>query len=291
MNISKRLDKLVQTADKCRVLADIGCDHGYVGISAIQRGKADTVIAADVAAGPLNAARINAESEGVTDRMHFVISDGFSAIPDESGIQCAVIAGMGGILMRDILKAGRLDRFKEIRQLVLSPQSDIDLVRRHVIEVMHGKIVCEHVMFDEGKYYFILDVRLNDNSGDGCVTDDKTETRPVLNTEDDTDSTKAGHQNVYRGSASGHEAYDEAEYYYGKNISDDSVGTYIDYLHFRQKISEKARKAAAAGGSCSGRIKAAELGRQLEYIQTILSRYALNYPAEAGEKEELKRHD
>lgn len=278
MNISRRLDKLIQTAVCCTVLADIGCDHGYVGISALKSGKADRVIAADVAEGPLSAARINAAAEGVSDRMDFVLSDGFKAISSGAGIQCAVIAGMGGILMRDILKNGGLGRFKELRQLVLSPQSDIDLVRRYIIEELRGQIACEHVLYDEGKYYFIFDVRLNDRSGsDGNIPEDVLADAELSeNAAYAAGTLNASAVKQHSPAGSVHEAYTEAEYYYGRNISADSTDSYIDYLLFRQRVSESARAAAAAGSSDKGRAKTAELDKQLEYIQTMLSRYVLN---------------
>ena len=57
-------------------VADIGCDHGYLGIHLLQSGKASHVIAADVVPGPLSAARRNAEKYGFSDQMEFYLSDG-----------------------------------------------------------------------------------------------------------------------------------------------------------------------------------------------------------------------
>ena len=35
--LTKRLQKLVSVLPQCEVLADVGCDHGYVGIEALTR--------------------------------------------------------------------------------------------------------------------------------------------------------------------------------------------------------------------------------------------------------------
>ena len=81
MNLSPRLEKIIYTIRPCRALADIGCDHGYVAISAVKRGKAERVIAADVAEGPLKAAGRNSKAEGVSEQIRLLLSDGFKNIP------------------------------------------------------------------------------------------------------------------------------------------------------------------------------------------------------------------
>ena len=62
-------------------VADIGCDHGYLGIYLLKNNIASHVIASDINEGPLNAAVFNAEKFGVRDRMQFYLSDGFHDYP------------------------------------------------------------------------------------------------------------------------------------------------------------------------------------------------------------------
>ena len=57
-------------------VADVGTDHGYLGIWLLTQGKARSVIASDIVPGPLSAARLNAAKFGVSDRMEFYLSDG-----------------------------------------------------------------------------------------------------------------------------------------------------------------------------------------------------------------------
>ena len=64
--------------------------------------------------------------------------------------------------MKRILYEGSLERFKGLKQLILSPQSDLDVVRRYLTEELWMNIVREYVIKDEGKYYFIFDVAVND---------------------------------------------------------------------------------------------------------------------------------
>ena len=228
MNISLRLSKIVDIIAECDTLADIGCDHGYVGISALNKGKACRVTAADVAKGPLAAARKNSIEEGASDRIDFVLSDGFKDIPDDERLECAVIAGMGGLLMKRILYEGNLERFKSLKQLILSPQSDLDAVRKYLVEELGMNIVREYVIKDEGKYYFIFDVSVG------------------------------GHK---------HESYSEAEYVYGKHIADESVETYREFLGHRKKILTDALSAVSGEESERKRQRSTELKKELALLE------------------------
>ena len=48
MDVSKRIDFIVDNLDKVECLADIGTDHGYVPLLALEREKANKVIACDI---------------------------------------------------------------------------------------------------------------------------------------------------------------------------------------------------------------------------------------------------
>ena len=58
--ISERLLACCNFVCKGDRVADIGCDHGYLGIHLITNGIASHVMEADVAIGPLESARRNA---------------------------------------------------------------------------------------------------------------------------------------------------------------------------------------------------------------------------------------
>ena len=157
MELSKRLQGVVSLMPHGGTICDVGCDHGYVSITFIKRGIAERVIAMDVNAGPLEQARRNAAIYGVTDKLDFRLSDGLSKVtPGEA--DAFLCAGMGGRLMVHIMTEGRavMDKMKGA---VLQPQSELNIVRRHIYE-MGWHIVKEDMVFeqdgeeaDEGKYY------------------------------------------------------------------------------------------------------------------------------------------
>ena len=105
-------------------VADVGTDHGYLGIWLLQNGLAEHVIASDIGEGPLSAAKTNAERFGLADRMTFCISDGVQAVPQD--FDTLVIAGMGAQTMVHILENGP---WLPGRKLILQPQNKPYLLR------------------------------------------------------------------------------------------------------------------------------------------------------------------
>ena len=55
-------------------VADIGCDHGYLGIHLLKNNIASEAIAADINEMPLQSARRNAERFCVGDKIRFFLS-------------------------------------------------------------------------------------------------------------------------------------------------------------------------------------------------------------------------
>lgn len=150
-------DNTIYSVDDCsaRVMADVGCDHGYVSIYLAQSGIADRVIAMDVRKGPLSGAENNIRDYGLSDRIETRLSDGLAAL-EPGNADSMVIAGMGGKLMMRILEDGDPVRLG-IRGAVLQPQSDIDEFREYLRQKGYF-ILDEKVILDEGKYYFPMQV-------------------------------------------------------------------------------------------------------------------------------------
>ena len=157
--ISKRLQTVVSMVEPGSRLVDVGTDHGFVPITLVQEGICPSALAMDVGQGPLARAKEHIADEGLTDRIEVRLSDGFAAMqPGEA--DCGVIAGMGGPLMVRILEEGRAQT-DSMKQLVLSPQSDIGAVRRY-IRTRQWRICKEAFLQEEGKYYTVLQVALQE---------------------------------------------------------------------------------------------------------------------------------
>lgn len=101
--LSSRLAACCSYVNQCGIAADIGCDHGYVGINLLLSGRAEFVYASDISKPPLQSAMRNALKFGVSDRMRFFLSNGLAQLPRD--FETMVCAGMGADTMIAILSA------------------------------------------------------------------------------------------------------------------------------------------------------------------------------------------
>ena len=124
--ISDRLLACCDFVAKGDRVADIGCDHGYLGIHLLTSCIASHMIESDVAPGPLDSARRNAAKYGVESAMTFCLSDGVKDIPRD--FDTLVCAGMGGDTMIHIFSAAPWLKSSRYR-LILQCQSKIPMLR------------------------------------------------------------------------------------------------------------------------------------------------------------------
>lgn len=132
-------------------VADIGCDHGYLGIYLLENGLASSVIAADVNEAPLQSARRNAEKFGVGDKMSFYLSDGTQNIPRD--FDALVCAGMGGDTMIHILQNAPWLQSEQYC-LVLQCQSKTSLLRAYLSH--QGWHIAEETIVRDGKFLYTV---------------------------------------------------------------------------------------------------------------------------------------
>lgn len=132
-------------------VADIGCDHGYLGIHLLTAGIASSVIAADVNEAPLQSAMRNAMKYGVRDKMAFFLSDGVRSIPRD--FDTLVCAGMGADTMIHILQAApwlMSDRYR----LILQCQSKGPLLRRWLSD--QGWQIRDEAIVRDGRFLYTV---------------------------------------------------------------------------------------------------------------------------------------
>lgn len=154
-HLSERLVHIAQMVHGGEVLADVGCDHGYLSIFLVREQRVRRAVAMDINEGPLLRAREHISQERLGDYIETRLSDGLEALSfGEADV--AVIAGMGGSLMIDILSRGS-DIAGGLRQLILGPQSELAAVRAY-LRRMDYRIAAEDLVLEDGKYYPILRV-------------------------------------------------------------------------------------------------------------------------------------
>ncbi len=154
MQLDDRLQALADFVPKgCRA-ADIGTDHGYLAIDLIREEKATFVVAGDLNQGPYEAAKRTVRENAIgEDQISVRLGNGLQVLaPGEVDTVC--IAGMGGILMTQILEQS-LDVMEQLKTLVLQPMNGAMELRSWLY---HHKwhIVDEALAVDDGRIYEII---------------------------------------------------------------------------------------------------------------------------------------
>lgn len=160
MELSKRLNWILEKVDKCETIIDVGTDHGYIPIKLIKNNLAARAIASDINRDPLEKAKINAILEGVIEKIDLRLGGGLKPLKNKE-VQGIIIAGMGGNLIRDILEAD-LDKVKEANYLILQPAQNPEVLREYLYTHEY-EIIDEDICLDEGKYYELFKVKYEKN--------------------------------------------------------------------------------------------------------------------------------
>lgn len=156
MEISLRLLKIVDMIKSCRSIVDVGTDHGYVPIYMVKHELCKFAIASDINKGPVEKARLNLRTYGLESKIQCRRGPGLSTIK-KGEAEVAIIAGMGGNLIRDIL-LDDMDIVKSLNYMILQPVQNPEILRKFLYE--NGfEILDEELCYDEGKYYEYMKVR------------------------------------------------------------------------------------------------------------------------------------
>lgn len=153
-SLSSRLLACCKYVNPGDIVADVGCDHGYLGIHLLLNGIADSVIASDLNEGPLQSAQRNAMKYGVAEKMRFYLSDGVRNIPRD--FDALICAGMGADTMISILDAAPWLKNENYR-LILQCQSRRPELRKYLYK--NGYCILRETLAKDGKFiYPIMEV-------------------------------------------------------------------------------------------------------------------------------------
>lgn len=163
--INRRLLTCAELVTGTGTAVDVGTDHAYLPIYLIESGKCKSVIACDIADGPLSGAEKRVDNAGLHDKIRLIKSDGLDSVPDD-GVSDVIAAGMGGELIADIID--RAAWLKRGVNLVLQPNSKAGLLHRYLYE--NGfKIKCEKAVRDRRFIYVVMSAEY---TGSPCNADD-----------------------------------------------------------------------------------------------------------------------
>lgn len=158
MELSKRLKFIASHIEKCKSIADIGTDHGYIPIYAVKNNLCESAIASDINKDPVRKSKLNISLEGLSEKIETRLGGGLEPIKTKE-VDGIIIAGMGGNLIRDILEEGK-NKLQFFKFIILQPAQNPEVLREYLYNNGY-KILEEDLCFDEGIYYELFKVVKN----------------------------------------------------------------------------------------------------------------------------------
>lgn len=143
MKLSPRLKKIAESINHCHIVADIGSDHAHLPIFLVKNQRTERAIASDINQGPIEISQKRIETHKLESRIETRKGSGLSVL-EQNEVDTIVIAGMGGILIKDILEAD-LEVAQKTKMLILQPMTESDKLRKwlysHSFEVIDEELV------------------------------------------------------------------------------------------------------------------------------------------------------
>lgn len=154
--LSDRLKLILNKVDKCEIVFDVGTDHGYIPIALIQKNICKKVIASDIRINPLQRARDNINKYNLHESIETRLGNGLEKL-EFNEVDTIIIAGMGGILIRDILDA-HLKKSQKVNKIILQPMNCKEFLREWIYK-SGFEILEEDIAIEDNKFYNIIIVR------------------------------------------------------------------------------------------------------------------------------------
>lgn len=147
-NISQRLKSILTWIGESDKIADIGCDHGYLGILSLSK-NVRYIQNIDNKEGPLSSAKQNFKDLDHNAKVFFTLSSGMDDLNEEVDTVC--ICGMGADNIIEIISK-HLQRAKMLKKIILVPHTKPYSIRKF-LSSNNFRIVDEMIVFENNKYY------------------------------------------------------------------------------------------------------------------------------------------
>ena len=145
--ISKRLKSIAGLIKENDNVADIGCDHGLLGIYLIKSKRLNNIIISDINSKALKQAKKNVNKYKLKDKIEIKQGNGLEVI--NKNIDTITISGLGTSTIIRILNH---DNLNQINKLIIQSNNDHYFLRRFLI--LKGFYIShESLVYEKGRYY------------------------------------------------------------------------------------------------------------------------------------------
>ena len=154
MKLDARLLAVASLVRKGAYLADVGTDHAYLPVYLAECGIISNAVASDIHKGPLESADKNIREAGFSNQIQTLLADGLQGI-EKYPVTDIAIAGLGGLMIRNILEKAQFLRTESSPNLILQPMQHIPELRYYLAE--NGFAIKEEKQaLADGKFYQII---------------------------------------------------------------------------------------------------------------------------------------
>lgn len=147
--LSLRLQTIASFLNKNDKVADIGTDHGYLGIYAVQNHLVESIILTDIKSSALASARKNIARLNLD--IPTIVTNGLEDI-DTTKLNTLVISGMGTSTILDILS--NKAKLQPINKLILQSNNNLAELRRQITTLGY-QLINEKTIEDNGFWYVV----------------------------------------------------------------------------------------------------------------------------------------
>lgn len=166
MKLTDRLLKIASLVSEGKRVADIGTDHGYIPVYLLNKGTVPFAILADVNKGPLENARKEVRHNKLSDKTDLRLGSGIEVL-NKGEVDEVIIAGMGGILISELLEAKK-EVSHSVEKLILQPMQAQEELRKYLLN--NGYEILDEVLVKEDfRVYEIIVARY---TGKNTVVED-----------------------------------------------------------------------------------------------------------------------
>ena len=164
-NRMKTIYGMVKQGDR---VCDVGTDHALIPIELLKNGISPFAHITDISRSSLEKGIINAESEGLSDRVEAYCTNGTLGV-DVDRVDCVVIAGMGGELISNIIDQDARLKKKGMR-FILQPMSRAEELRGYLFSNGFETLKEEKVISD-GRVYAVINAEYTGKNTDFSTVD------------------------------------------------------------------------------------------------------------------------
>ncbi|UWD47782.1 class I SAM-dependent methyltransferase [Clostridioides difficile] len=167
MKLTDRLLKIASLVSNGKKIADIGTDHGYIPVYLLKEERVPFAVLADVNKGPLDNARKEVIQNNILEKVDLRLGSGIEVL-EIGEVEEVIIAGMGGILISELLEAKK-EVAHSVEKLILQPMQAQEELRRYLLN--NGYEILKEVLVRED--FRIYEIIVAKYTGKNTIIEDE----------------------------------------------------------------------------------------------------------------------